>query len=68
MIEVKEVVKYYGNIKAVDGVSFEVKESEVFGLLGLNGAGKTTIISMICGISRPDSGDIRFEGESKLLD
>ena len=50
MIEIKEVVKYYGNIKAVDGVSFGVEKGEIFGLLGPNGAGKTTVISMICGI------------------
>lgn len=64
MVEIKEIVKYYGNIKAVDGVSFGVEKGEIFGLLGPNGAGKTTVISMICGILRPDSGDIRFEGNS----
>ena len=66
MVEIKEIVKYYSNIKAVDGVSFGVKEDEIFGFLDPDGAGKTTVISMICGILKPDSGDIRFEGESEL--
>jgi len=66
MVEIKEIVKYYSNIKAVDGVLFGAKEDEIFGFLDPDGAGKTTVISMICGILRPDSGDIRFEGESEL--
>ena len=60
MIQVKGLTKCYGNKCAVDSVSFEISRGEVFGLLGPNGAGKTTIIKMLTTLSRPDSGDIRF--------
>ncbi|AEE96465.1 ABC transporter ATP-binding protein [Mahella australiensis] len=64
MIEVKGLIRCYGDIKAVNGVSFEVKDDEILGLLGPNGAGKTTVISMICGLLKPDGGDILFDGKS----
>jgi ABC-2 type transport system ATP-binding protein len=49
--------------RAVSDVSFSVNRGEIVGILGLNGAGKTTIIKMICGITKPDSGKIEFEGK-----
>jgi len=49
-IEIKNLVKYYGDFCAVDNLSFEVKEGEIFGLLGPNGAGKSTFANCICGI------------------
>ncbi len=63
ILEVKNLVKYYGKIKAVDGVSFSVKEGNCFGLLGPNGAGKTTTIEIIESIQNPDSGDVFYKGE-----
>jgi ABC-2 type transport system ATP-binding protein len=64
MLKVESIVKKYGEFTAVAGVSFEVANGECFGLLGPNGAGKTTTISVICGISSPDSGDIFLNGVS----
>jgi ABC-2 type transport system ATP-binding protein len=59
VIVVEDVRKAYGDVKAVDGVSFQVAKGEIFGLLGPNGAGKTTTMEMIEGLHAPDSGDIR---------
>ncbi len=56
VIKVKNLVKSYGDLVAVDDISFEVREGEVFTLLGLNGAGKTTTIEILEGINKPDSG------------
>ena len=58
-IEVINLKKYYGSVKAVDGVSFTVNEGQVFGLLGPNGAGKTTAIEILEGLRKKDSGDIK---------
>ena len=66
MLKVHEVKKYYKKIKAVDGISFTVKKGEVFGLIGANGAGKSTAISMIATMIKPDEGDILFHGQSIL--
>ncbi len=62
-IEVRELRKSYGSIKAVDGVSFEVMRGEVFTLLGPNGAGKTTIVEILEGLTEPDSGDLVILGQ-----
>ncbi len=62
IIEVENVVKHYGEIKAVDGVSFQVEEGEIFGLLGPNGAGKTTLMEILCGLRRFDRGKITIQG------
>ena len=67
------VVKRYGTLTAVDGVSLSVGHGEFFGILGPNGAGKTTLLEMIEGLREPDSGDVTVLGEpvwprnSKLL-
>lgn len=58
MIELKNVTKYFGNIIAVDHVSMTIKEGNVFGLIGTNGAGKSTVLRLITGIYRPDKGEI----------
>lgn len=63
MLEVKNVVKSYHGRKAVDGLSFTVKEGETLGIIGANGAGKSTCVSMIATLIRPDSGSIVFNGE-----
>ncbi len=59
VIEVKNLKKYYKEIKAVDGISFEVYENEIFGMVGPNGAGKTTTIECIEGLRKPDSGEVK---------
>jgi ABC-2 type transport system ATP-binding protein len=61
-IQVKNITKYYNDLKAVDGLSLDIRQGEVFGLLGPNGAGKTTSINMICGLLKPDSGEVIING------
>jgi len=63
ILEVEDLKKYYGQVKAIDGVNFKVKQGSVFTLLGPNGAGKTTTIEIIEGLRTPDSGKIRFLGK-----
>ncbi len=60
MLKITELSKRYDNLIAVDQISFEVKEGEIYGFLGPNGAGKTTTINMICGLIKPDSGTIEL--------
>ena len=64
MIEVKNVTKKYGNKKAVDNVSFDVNDGDIFAFIGHNGAGKTTLIKSIVGIHDFDEGDILIDGMS----
>ena len=61
-VEVSELTRRFGGITAVDGISFEVGEAEIFGFLGPNGAGKTTTISMLCTLLRPTSGRASIGG------
>jgi len=63
-IEVLDLHRSFGETKAVQGVSFEVRQGEIFSLLGPNGAGKTTTISMLSCLLRPDQGDARVMGHS----
>jgi ABC-2 type transport system ATP-binding protein len=63
-IEVQNLHKNYGEIRAVDGVSFDVEQGEIFSLLGPNGAGKTTTISMLSCLLRPEEGDALVLGHS----
>ncbi|WP_155375330.1 ABC transporter ATP-binding protein [Catellatospora vulcania] len=63
-IKVEELRKAYGELRAVDGVSFEVQTGEFFGILGPNGAGKTTTLEMMEGLRKPDSGSVSLFGES----
>lgn len=62
LLEVKNVRKSFGTVKALNGISFSVRRGEVVGLLGDNGAGKSTLIKLIMGIYEPDEGEIIFEG------
>jgi ABC-2 type transport system ATP-binding protein len=64
ILEVKDLVKKYGDFTAVKGISFDIKEGEIFSLLGPNGAGKTTTISMLSTLYAPTSGDATIAGNS----
>ncbi len=64
MLQVKNIVKYYGNNCAVNDLSFEVKDGEIFGLLGENGAGKTTTFRIILGLLDADRGSVSLNGET----
>ena len=64
MIEIKNVTKKYGNKKALDNVSFNVNDGEIFAFIGHNGAGKTTLIKAMVGIHDFDEGDILIDGMS----
>lgn len=57
VISVKDLTKKFGTFTAVDHISFDVKKGEIFGFLGANGAGKTTAMRMLCGLSYPTSGE-----------
>jgi ABC-2 type transport system ATP-binding protein len=67
-IKVSDLRKSYGDIRAVDGVSFEVEEGEIFGLLGPNGAGKTTTIEIMEGFRKPDCGSVSVLGFDPIKD
>ncbi len=62
VIEVHNLTKRFGNFTAVDHISFSVGEGEIFGFLGANGAGKTTAMRMLCGLSVPTSGEATVAG------
>ena len=68
MIEVKGLVKTYGNKRAVDGITFTVKRGEILGFLGPNGAGKSTTMKMITGFIRPDAGTATVGGIDVAVD
>ncbi len=62
LIEVTGLTKSFDSVEAVNGITFNINQGEVFGFLGPNGAGKTTTINMLTGLARPDSGQIRIAG------
>jgi len=66
MIEVQNLVKHFGPIRAVDGVSFVCRDGEVFGLLGPNGAGKTTTLRVLATMLQPMAGTARVDGHDVL--
>lgn len=61
-IEVNGLKKYFGDVKAVDDISFQVDQGELFGFLGINGAGKSTTINMLCTLYPPTAGEIQICG------
>jgi len=63
MLEIRELEKSFGGIKAVDRCSLRVEESSITGLIGPNGAGKTTLFNLISGLYKPDGGEIWFMGD-----
>jgi len=64
MIEAKNISKSFDDIKAVDNISIKIREGCVFGLIGTNGAGKSTFLRMMAGVLKPDSGEIQIDGEA----
>lgn len=63
IIEIKEVSKYFGHVKAVDNVSFDIERGTVHALIGANGSGKTTLLNILTGLVSPDNGIIKINGE-----
>ena len=63
MIKVNGVSKYYGDKKAVDNVSFEIRQGEIVGFLGPNGAGKTTVLKIMTGVLHPSAGSVEIFGQ-----
>ena len=62
VIRVKGLKKYFGEIEAVKGIDFHVEEGELFGFLGVNGAGKSTTINMLCTVLKPTGGQVEICG------
>ena len=63
-IRIDDLYKSYGDVKAVQGISFKVKRGELFAFLGLNGAGKSTTISILCGQLKKDGGRVEINGKN----
>jgi len=68
VVELRGLVKRYGDVVALDGVDLEVREGEIFALLGPNGAGKTTLISIVAGLARATAGEARVLGRDVVRD
>ena len=66
LLEVKDVTKRFGGLLALDGVDLTLEEGMIAALIGPNGAGKTTLFHILTGISRPDKGEVRFQGCSLI--
>ncbi len=64
ILEIKNITKSFGGIKAVDGVSFSVKRRQIKALVGPNGAGKTTLFNIVTGLYKADSGEVIFKGRN----
>ncbi len=62
IVEVEDLVAHYGTTKVLDGISFDVREREIFVLIGGSGSGKSTLLKHMCGLMLPTSGHIRFRG------
>jgi ABC-2 type transport system ATP-binding protein len=67
-VDIEDLVKSYGKVVAVDGLSLKVEEGRIMGLIGPNGAGKTTTIKVLLGLLRPDRGKIEIFGENPWED
>jgi len=64
MLEIKTLSKYFGGVKAVDNLDLQVERGEIVGLIGPNGSGKSTLVNLVCGVLKPASGEVIFEGHS----
>lgn len=63
LLEVRNISRNFGGLKAIDDISFDINEGEIVGLVGSNGAGKTTLVNLVTGHLKPSKGEIRFRGE-----
>lgn len=63
LLEVRNLSKFFGGLAAVNNVNLHINEGEIFGLIGPNGAGKTTFYNVVCGIYKPDLGNVLYKGE-----
>ena len=64
MLEIKTLSKHFGGVKAVDNLDLQVERGEIVGLIGPNGSGKSTLVNLVCGVLKPISGEVIFEGRS----
>jgi ABC-type branched-subunit amino acid transport system ATPase component len=64
LLEIDDITRTFGGVRALDGVSFFVESGHIHGLIGPNGAGKTTLINILSGITPPTSGSVRYQGKS----
>lgn len=64
LIEVRNLITHYGDFKVLDGVSFDVRQGEIFMIIGGSGCGKSTLLKHMCGLLKPTSGEIRFNGRN----
>ena len=62
LVEINNISISFGGIKAVQNLSFNIEQGEILGLIGPNGSGKSTCVNMICGVCKPDNGEITFDG------
>ena len=67
-IQLKDLYKSYGSVRALDGLSLKVPKGTLYGLLGPNGAGKGTTLRIICTLLAPDSGDVEVAGNNALIE
>jgi ABC-type branched-subunit amino acid transport system ATPase component len=63
LLDISDLAKHFGGLRAVDGVNFQIQAGEILGLIGPNGAGKTVCFNLISGVYKPTRGMIRFEGQ-----
>jgi ABC-2 type transport system ATP-binding protein len=63
MLELKGLTRRYGDLVALDDLSFTVRERQMFGFVGPNGAGKTTAMRIVLGVLEPDAGEVRWRGQ-----
>jgi len=66
-IQLKNLFKSYGSVRALNGLNLKVPKGSLYGLLGPNGAGKSTALRIICTLLDPDSGDVEVAGQNALL-
>ena len=64
MLEIKTLSKHFGGVKAVDNLDLQVERGEIVGLIGPNGSGKSTLVNLVCGVLKPTSGEVIFDGHS----